>query len=84
MDIWLKMKEKLLYDPQTLTKTALLSRLVKVNTSMLTMDVDNFWIKAKFAPAAHHKWKTAKLVSQWDFVTKGCIRGSNYGVCLPT
>lgn len=84
MDIWMKIKEKLLYDPQTLTRTTLSSRLTKVRMVMLMLDAAKLWMKAKFAPAAHQKWKTAKLVSQWDFVTKAWIGGCNYGMCLPT
>lgn len=60
MNIWLKIKEKLLIGPQTLTRTTLSSRLVKVDMSMLTLDVDKLWMKVKFAPAAHQK-KNSKI-----------------------
>lgn len=60
MNIWLKIKEKLLIGPQTLTRTTLFSRLVKVDMSMLTLDVDKLRMKVKFAPAAHQK-KNSKI-----------------------
>lgn len=55
MNMWLQKKEKLLIGPQTLTRTTFFSRLVKVDMSMLMLDVDKLRIKVKFAPAAHQK-----------------------------